>query len=374
LELLTKYFPDDPASYGILAEYLSEIGRNAYAQEVYNNLLAENPNNGLIMLSYAEFYMRRNIVDSAFYLYENAICCSDLSYDAKITLVVNFINDRNFIKKYNSQVLNILSAFPSEARDFRIYAAYADIYINIEDYISAAPYLDSALILDKSNFMLWEQTILINNYLERHQDVVRISKECIEHFPDKPNIYFMKALSEFELGNYNETINDLDTLTKKNPEQGLLMQSYNLMAETYRQLGDYGISDSYYEKILEIEPENLMIRNNYAYYLSLRDENLEKAQKLSYLTILREPENPTYLDTYGWIMFKMNELKEAKTYIEKAIRKGAYNNAEVLDHYGEIMYNLGKCNEAIEAWIKITELDSSYDVKDKLEVARETCK
>jgi tetratricopeptide (TPR) repeat protein len=374
LELLTKYFPDDPASFGILAEYLSEIGRNSYAQKVYNDLLSENPSSGLILLSYAEFYMRRNIVDSAFYLYKDAICCSDLGYDEKINLVVNFINNRDFIRKYNSEVLNLLSGFPKDNQDFRIYAAYADIYINNENYAGAAPYLDSALIFEKSNFMLWEQTILVNNYLEMHEDVVRIAKECILHFPDKPNIYFMKALSEYELGNYMETIIDLDTLTRKNPEQPLLMQSYNLAAETYRQLENNIKSDSYYEMILEVEPENLMIRNNYAYYLSVRDENLEKAKTLSYLTVLREPENATYLDTYGWIMFKMNELKEAKTYIEKAIRKGAYNNAEVLDHYGEIMFKLGKCNEAIEAWNKVLELDSSYDINSKLSEARESCR
>ena len=133
--------------------------------------------------------MKRNFIDSAFYLYKDAVCCSDLGYEDKVNLVVNFINNREFIRKYNSEVLNILSVFPKGDNDFRIYAAYADIYINIEDYAGAVPYLDSALLIEQSNFMLWEQTILVNNYLEKHEDVVRIAKECIQHFPDKPNIY-----------------------------------------------------------------------------------------------------------------------------------------------------------------------------------------
>ena len=83
------YFPDDPASFGILAEYLSEIGRNSYAKSVYDKLLIDQPNNGLILLSYSEFYMRRNVVDSAFFYYREAVCCSDLNFEAKINHETN---------------------------------------------------------------------------------------------------------------------------------------------------------------------------------------------------------------------------------------------------------------------------------------------
>lgn len=373
LELLTKYFPEDPASFGILAEYLAEIGRNAYAKSIYDRLLIDQPNNGLILLSYAEFYMRRNVVDSAFIYYNDAVCCSDLNFEAKINLIVNFINSREFIRKYKNEVFGLLNVLPKDSSDFRIYAAYADVFINNEEYENAVPYLDTALVSEKTNFMLWEQTIMIYNFLEKHKDVVRTANECIIYFPEKPNIYFMKALSEFELGNYTIAVSSIDTLIEKNPEKPLLLQSYNLLAETYRQLGDYEESDKYYEKILVEESDNLLIRNNYAYYLSLREENLDRARELSYLTILREPENATYLDTYGWIMFKLGDYKEAKSYIEKAIRNGAYNNPEVLDHYGEIMYELDKCNEAIEAWAKVLELDSSYNISDKLLEAKSDC-
>ena len=372
LELLVKYFPDDPTNYGILAEYLSEIGRYEYAKEVYEDILRDDPENGLVLLSYAEFYMRRNIADTAFILYTRAVCCSDLENEDKISLIVNFINNREFIKKYSQEVIGLLDVYPRN-NDFRLYAAYADVYINLQDYVHATPYLDSALMYEKNNFMLWEQTLLVNNYLERHEDVIRIAGECVMYFKDKPNVYFMRGLSEYELGNYRETTYDMDTIVTMKPELPMLLQTLNLKAEAFRQMEEYAESDSCYEEILRIDPENLMIRNNYAYYLSIREENLEKAKELSYLTIIREPENPTYLDTYGWIMFKMGQLKDAKAYIEKAIRNGAYNNAEVLDHYGDIMYKMDKCVDAIEAWEKVLEIDTSYGINDKLNNAKNTC-
>jgi len=126
--------------------------------------------------------------------------------------------------------------------------------------------------------------------------------------------------------------------------------------------------------ILAVDPQNLMIRNNYSYYLSLRKEKLDYALELSRLTIEMEPTNATYLDTYGWILFKTGEIKEAKKYIELAIRNGAYNNSEVLDHYGDIMLEIGNCLEAIEAWETIKEVDTEYDINEKLESVKEDCK
>ena len=153
------------------------------------------------------------------------------------------------------------------------------------------------------------------------------------------------------------------------------IQAYNLKAEIYRELGDNENSDKTFEDILSFDPENLLVRNNYAYYLSIREEKLRKAEELSKYTIEAEPENPTYLDTYGWVLFKLGKIEEAKNYIESAIRNGAYNNSEVLEHYAEIMIKMNKCQEALEAYKKIKEIDSTYnEVILKIKELEKDCK
>ena len=117
-----------------------------------------------------------------------------------------------------------------------------------------------------------------------------------------------------------------------------------------------------------------MIRNNFAYYLSLRGEKLNKAEELSKLTIEKEPNNSTYLDTYGWILYKKGEYNKAKSYIEAAIRNGAYNNDEVLEHYGDIMNEIGKCDEAIEAYNQAYEINNSELLKEKISKIMSSCK
>ncbi len=374
LESMIKYFPDDVSNYGILAEYLAEVGKNGYASEVYLDLLKQDSLNGLALLSYADFFMINNKPDSAFVYYKKAVCCSNLDFEGKISMIINFISNKKVLEKYADNIIELLDIMRTTNKDFRVYASYTDIYINLQEYENAIPYFDTALFYEKNTLLLWEQAVLVNNYLGNNEKVVDIAGNAVEYFPDQANIFVIKAYSEHELNKDSIAVNDIAKALDLMPEKELKVQSYNLLAEIYKNQSLHSKSDSCFELILDIDPQNLMIRNNYSYYLSLRKKKLDYALELSKLTIEKEPTNATYLDTYGWILFKIGEIKEAKKYIELAIRNGAYNNSEVLDHYGDIMVALGNCKEAIEAWETIKEVDSEYEIDEKLESIKEDCK
>ena len=373
LKLITENFPEDITGFGLLAEYLSEIGRNNYAKEVYHEILKKEPRNGIAILSFGEFYLKDNNVDSAFFYFKQAFCCSDLSLNDKISVIVGYVNNQDFLNENYVLIDSLLDVIQPKDRKFPFYAAKADIYINTEQYEKAKPFLDSALVYEKTNYLLWEQSMIINSYLQNDQDVIAIATECLNYFDDKPNVYFFRASAYFRLHENEKSINDTRQILQDNPSDRLKVQTYNLAAEVYRSIGDFQKSDSCFESILVIEPENLDIRNNYSYYLSLRNENLKKAEELSRFTIEKQPKNPTYLDTYGWILYKMGNYKEARDYVEFAIRNGAYNNAEVLEHYGDIMEKLDNCREALEAYEKAYEINSSDSLNLKIIDLKKVC-
>ena len=268
----------------------------------------------------------------------------------------------------------LLDEIKKKDRKFTYYAAKSDIYINLEDYTTAKPYLDSALIFEKNNYVLWEQSMIINSYLGNNDDVVTMATECLKYFSDKPNVYLFRANAYYNLNEDKKALDDIDIILKEKSENNLKIQAYNLAAEIYRTNGEDEKSDSCFEAILDLDPENLIVRNNYAYYLALRNSNLRKAEELSKFTIEKEPDNPTYLDTYGWILYMKGDYKQAKNYIEFAIRKGAYNNAEVLEHYGDIMIKLKNCNDALEAYENAFNLVSSEVLQRKIDATKELCK
>lgn len=89
-----------------------------------------------------------------------------------------------------------------------------------------------------------------------------------------------------------------------------------------------------YEAILKMDPRNIVVMNNLAWNLCISGGDLNRAEQLSRITIMREPSNPIYLDTYGWIMYNMGDCESAKFYIKRAIENSTENiNKEIMSHY-----------------------------------------
>ena len=143
-------------------------------------------------------------------------------------------------------------------------------------------------------------------------------------------------------------------------------QFYASLAEAYHEMSDFERSYEYFEKALKLNPEDANVLNNYAYYLSLRGEKLDKAEAMSKISNELEPEQASYQDTYGWIMFKMGRYEEAKTWIEKSLSSSVDSSATVLEHCGDVYFKLGNTLKAIEFWQKAKNAgEGSSELLDK---------
>ena len=111
-----------------------------------------------------------------------------------------------------------------------------------------------------------------------------------------------------------------------------------------------------YEKALKLNAQNLPVLNNYSYYLSLEKRDLTRAEQMSGITIKLEPLNPTYLDTYGWVLYEQGSYLMAKIYIEKAIEYSEEPSADIYEHYGDVLFRTDEQEKAVEQWKKAKEL------------------
>lgn len=92
-----------------------------------------------------------------------------------------------------------------------------------------------------------------------------------------------------------------------------------------------------YEAVLRMDSRNIVVMNNLAWNLCLLGRNLMQAEELSRITIMREPSNPIYLDTYGWIMYQLGDCQSALFYLERAIENsGEKVEKEIETHYKEV--------------------------------------
>jgi Tfp pilus assembly protein PilF len=137
-----------------------------------------------------------------------------------------------------------------------------------------------------------------------------------------------------------------------------------MLGDAYNATKDYPKSDKAYDDALSFNPDNATILNNYSYYLALRKENLEKAEKMSSTLIKNNPDNPTFLDTHAWVLYVRQKYKEAKKVIERAISTGKANAAHV-EHYGDILYQLGEVDNAVKQWEKARGMNAKSEILNK---------
>jgi tetratricopeptide (TPR) repeat protein len=131
-----------------------------------------------------------------------------------------------------------------------------------------------------------------------------------------------------------------------------LIEFYTNLGDVYNTLKKFEESDKYFGKAYQLDSANITVLNNWAYFLSLRKENLAKAAYMSDKANVLSPGNPSYEDTYAWILFVKGEYSEAKKWIDKAIHDGGATNGTIIEHAGDIEFKLGNVNEAVELWKK----------------------
>ncbi|MBO4447046.1 MAG: hypothetical protein J5764_02855 [Bacteroidales bacterium] len=115
-----------------------------------------------------------------------------------------------------------------------------------------------------------------------------------------------------------------------------------MAGDAYMSMEKYKECFNAYSAVLKINPSNISTLNNYAYALSLKRKDLGKALKMSGKTIEAEPNNATYLDTYGWILHQMGRDKAAKDIFKRAMMFGGRKESVILKHYAEVLTALGE--------------------------------
>ena len=204
-------------------------------------------------------------------------------------------------------------------------------------------------------------------YLQDWKRLIEASTATTAMFPEDFTLREVLAVAYWQNGDIEEAIRTYERILKDIPQDHpMLINCCGSLGDLYHELGNRRKSYSWYEKGLKIDDDYNPILNNYAYYLSEERRNLKKAIEMSRKTVLSEPENATYLDTYGWLLFLSGEYEQAKKYLKEALVYGGKESAEVLDHYAEALFALKEYNLAFLYWGNADKLDPSLGLGKKI--------
>jgi len=356
IEKLIQANPAVAKYYGLLADmYLGDKIREK-ALENYEKILKLDPNDGFVHLSIANYYLEGNDSIKAFEHVKLAFRNSSLEFETKAQMYLLLIKPgvSKISDKLQFELLHIL--IDAHIDDERPRALMVDYFQAKKQMEEARKQIRLVLDMKKDNYQYWERLLLINNDLMDWSSMDADCKKALEYFPGQPLIYILKSVALLQQKKYSELLSVIDTgLVKVNSDPKILSQFYTYRAEAYYNLKRFEEAFDVFDKVVELDPENYMAMNNYAYYLSLKGERLGVAEKLSAKVIQANPDNATYLDTYAWVFFMKREYQLAKFYMETALSKATEDSAVLIEHYGDILFYLNEKENALLQWKKSLE-------------------
>jgi len=348
---LIKTNPNEIRYLGMLAESYISQNKMEQAKQVYDQMLSMDSLNGLVNLSLADFYRIQQDLKKSFYHLRLAYKSPDIDLDTKIKMLITLTGYASKDKTLSKEVDNLLSILSQIYPDNpKVLTLEADILLRNNNPDEAYSKLYKITLQDPSKYIIWEQMLMIEFKQSKWDSMYIHSCKSIEYFPTQTNLYYFKAIAAQQLSKLkeaDEALSYAESLPIQNKD--LETEIYALHGEILHALGKNQQSDQALEKVLQLDKGNKAVLNNYSYYLSLRSDSLDKAERMSLICVELEPNNPTFLDTYAWVLYKQNKLEKALEYIKKAylLQK---NDAAIIEHYGDILFKTGNVEQALEIW------------------------
>lgn len=357
IEKLIEALPGEARYYSILAELYLSTGENEKALAAYKKVLELDPSNPYIHISLSDYYRKEGDQEKAYDYLKQGFSNQALEIDTKVNILLAYYTANEFYDEKKDEAFELSNILvETHPDDPKAYSIRADLLYQGKEFDSARVALRKVLSLDSSRYLVWEQLLFANSELKDFEAMGSDSKKTIRLFPQQPLPYLFSAVSSFQEKDYDEAIDALERGIRFVVDNELLKgQFYSYLGDAYHEKGEDEKAFENYEKALRIDPDNSIVLNNYAYYLSLQNKDLEKALEMAEKAVELDPDNGSNQDTYSWIFYKLGRYEEAREWIEKSLKNHNEDNGVILEHYGDILFKLGKEKEALKYWKRARE-------------------
>ena len=367
IEKLATTFPFEPRYQAILAEIYMKQGQKLKALEAYNKINELDPNDPYIHVSISEYYRQEGDIEKAYEELLLALANPELDIDMKVQVLVFWFEGAEVNPDLKEKAVGIaevlIQTHPNSPKGYQILG---DVLMDNKEYESANDNYLLAIEIDSSNYVLWENLLFTDINLQDFVSLEDHSQRCMNLFPVQPLPYLFNGIGSYQNEKYPEALKSFESGRKfVVNNDNLLGEFYNYTGEVQQKLGNFTASSLAYDKALIINPKNSMVLNNYAYYLSLRGEQLEKALEMAQKATELDPSNNSNIDTYAWVYYKMGRYEDAFRWLEKAINGNDKPSGTIFEHYGDILFRLNRKEEAVEWWQKAKAAGETSDLIDK---------
>jgi tetratricopeptide (TPR) repeat protein len=398
-------------------KYIGEFLATMYAQtyqfekaaDVYLKLVNEYPENLQYAYQAADAYINIGNLRKAISVYDNLEKCYEITDDwvrEKVKLYMA-LGDKKSLESAKYELEKASKAFPKEVK---YYEMLAEMAMNSKDYKEAEKNYRKIIEIDSSdelvhfsladyyrkigdngksyqelikgveNPKIGYETVMqvVSTYfktndvsIKKNRNVIaeqtdKVLQAVIRAYPDKQQPVFFSIMLAFQIEKYDLVLERIAEFKKnKNPDMQINHTVLQIEADILFDRKEYGKSFAVFDTLLLLYPEDITIKNNYAYYLSLQKVRLDFAETLAAEVCQKEPNNATYLDTYGWIFYVKGDYEKAKEIFERAMKYGGAASETIKKHYNEVLKALkeGRTVMSSDTTVRLTDTTFSANIK-----------
>lgn len=362
MKKLADQYPNDLNYRGMYGDALLMNGREKEAFDIYTGILKAEPDNYRAQLSMRAYYKQKDMAADADSMTMQLLLNKNTGDDARVYIMRQEIAESENGGGDSTKILRLfdrMMAQPQASTDIAIlYATYMSLKKMPQEKIEAV--LEKVLAQTPDNAAARLQLVAYAWQRDDLDRVIELCKAARQYNPDEMAFYYYEGMAHFRKDDNDSALNAFQngiSVIGEHSDPDIVSDFYAVMGDLLYEKGRAAEAYAAYDSCLQWEDDNIGCLNNYAYYLSVNGDSLDKAEKMSYRTVKAEPKNATYLDTYAWILFMQGRYAEAKIYIDQAVQNDSDSSAVILEHAGDIHAKAGDIDGAVELWARAAAKD-----------------
>ena len=343
LEKLIEQSPENLRYYSMLAQLYAENGKTKEAIKTYERMKEVNPEHPYINISLLELYEMNGENDKAFNELLGAIRNKNLDLTTKANTYDYWMNKYQSAANANEQARQCGQAFIETHPDNKLgYLILGSYYLIEENSTKSKELYQRVLSIDSTDFYGWQNLVISESRLNENEAVRDHAVAALKYYPMQPVFYWYAGVASAVLKDNENAIPYLEKGRRYTTDKTQTANFDAFLGDLYHEQGEEEKAFDAYERTLRNDPDNVLVLNNYAYFLAVKGQDLDKALEMSTKAIAAEPDNPTYLDTHAWVLYKKGNYKEAEKHMKRALQLLKEPDATYQEHYNAILQKLGK--------------------------------
>lgn len=352
--------PYDIGARRALAETYDIAGKDSLARVTWEEAFRMDTTNLESIEAIANFYYSKGETQRMFDYEELLFRSGEVTVEEKIHRLGQYTANHNFYAKNYIRIGAIIQRMAIDYPNNReVVNVYAEHMIALGDYDQALALLRRHLDNEATTADDYIYLLQLERYLGREELVAEDHRRALERFSEDETILTYTAYLLTEKEDYKGAIAMYKQSLKRTTTDEKRSELWGNIGDVYHEMGNDKAAFKAYRKALDYNANNILVLNNYAYFLSLKNQELERALEMSYRAMSGEPGNAAYVDTYAWILHLLGRNDEAKTYMRQALTISSQRDASLLCHYGDILWALGEKFMAETYWKKA--IERGYD-------------